>query len=218
MLVRPFGRRVASVSKRARVHKPGLCKRLCIKGLYTPPNLPAGVIAFPRWNPSATMAKFNPLYATANELQRLLAEGKLSSVDIIKTYLNQVRAFNPRLRAVIQTAPESLLICRAEALDSERQENNIRGPLHGIPILIKVYSTLLSMVQDIYVTLIFIFTIFYHGEPLLAALRKIRTTLTPIRLLEWVRLVALLPCFTPSQKQMQSSLNRSVQYQEMFQR
>ncbi|KAK5992138.1 putative amidase [Cladobotryum mycophilum] len=56
---------------------------------------------------------------------------------VSKAYLSQIKRHNDYLRAVINTAPESLLLERAHMLDEERKQGNIRGPLHGIPILIK---------------------------------------------------------------------------------
>src|SRR5690606_36173781 len=57
---------------------------------------------------------------------------------ITATYLDRIRTLDdngPKLNAVIATFPDAS--SRAHALDLERQAGRVRGPLHGIPILIK---------------------------------------------------------------------------------
>lgn len=96
--------------------------------------------------------KFIVLTATATDLQSLLHNGTLSSVEIVETYFEQIERHNKKgatLNAVISLAPLHVLRERAAALDMERavfldeqQHNgnaNTRslGPLHGIPILVK---------------------------------------------------------------------------------
>lgn len=84
------------------------------------------------------MALFDPLRATACDLQRLLEGGTISSFDIVQVYLRQIDFYGHRLHAVIQTTPVELLKKRTAELDDERKNGKIRGSLHGIPILIKV--------------------------------------------------------------------------------
>ena len=69
------------------------------------------------------------------ELQALMSSGMLSSVQLTTDYLGRIATFNPLLHAVIETNPDALAI--ALALDAERAAGNVRGPLHGIPILVK---------------------------------------------------------------------------------
>lgn len=78
------------------------------------------------------------LTATAEGLQQLLSSSAdVTSKDLVKIYLSQIKRYNDYLKAVISTAPESLLLERAGMLDEERRNGKLRGPLHGIPILIK---------------------------------------------------------------------------------
>lgn len=85
------------------------------------------------------MAKsIKPLEATVVELQSGLNAELYDSVHVVQVYLDQINKYNERLRAVIQTAPPELLLARAQALDQERKQGKIRGPLHGIPVLVKV--------------------------------------------------------------------------------
>src|SRR5437762_9502664 len=73
--------------------------------------------------------------ATIPELQALMNSGALTSVQLTTDYLNQIATFNPLLHAVIETNPDALAI--AKKLDTERHAGHLRGPLHGIPILVK---------------------------------------------------------------------------------
>ncbi len=72
------------------------------------------------------------------ELQEGLGSGKWSAVKLTQLYLARIDAIDrsgPTLRSVIETNPEALEI--AARLDEERRSGKVRGPLHGIPILIK---------------------------------------------------------------------------------
>jgi amidase len=76
--------------------------------------------------------------ASIDSLRRLLETGELSSLELTRLYLGRIEAMNlagPRLRAVIETNPDAPAI--AAALDTERRTRGPRGPLHGIPILLK---------------------------------------------------------------------------------
>ncbi|KAH9064494.1 amidase signature enzyme [Lactarius vividus] len=76
--------------------------------------------------------------ASITELPDGLQGGLFISVDLVKAYLAQIDEVNlkgPKLRAVIETNPRVLV--QATALDVERKEKGTRGPLHGIPILLK---------------------------------------------------------------------------------
>lgn len=75
---------------------------------------------------------------TAAELQERMGRGETSAREIASQYLSRIEAIDrsgPTLRSVIETNPEALAI--AESLDAERKAGKVRGPLHGIPILIK---------------------------------------------------------------------------------
>jgi amidase len=58
-----------------------------------------------------------------------------TSVDLIDTYLARIREVDHEFRSVVQVSPTA--IAAAQALDAERIAKGRRGPLHGIPILIK---------------------------------------------------------------------------------
>ena len=72
---------------------------------------------------------------TITELQSRLASGKLSAVKLTKKYLARISEIDGRVRSVLEVNPDALEIARA--LDRERKAKGPRGPLHGIPVLIK---------------------------------------------------------------------------------
>ena len=75
---------------------------------------------------------------TVLELQERMNSGELTARGIVETYLERIEKLDkhgPAINAVIELNPDAPAI--AEALDRERKTGRIRGPLHGIPILIK---------------------------------------------------------------------------------
>ena len=76
--------------------------------------------------------------ATIGELQAKMASGALTSRSIVEKYLARIAYVDrggPTLRAIIELNPDALAI--ADALDAERKSKGPRGPLHGIPVIIK---------------------------------------------------------------------------------
>ncbi len=76
--------------------------------------------------------------ATVHELQARMAAGELTSRGLCEAYLERIAAVDqagPTLRSVIEVNPDALAI--AQSLDAERTARGPRGPLHGIPVLIK---------------------------------------------------------------------------------
>ena len=69
------------------------------------------------------------------ELQALMASGQLSSRELTQGYLKRIKDLNGLLHAVIETNPQAVSI--AAHLDDDRKKGLLRGPLHGIPILVK---------------------------------------------------------------------------------
>lgn len=72
---------------------------------------------------------------TIPALQALLTSRELTSLELTLGYLERIAELNPLLRAVIETNPSAPAI--AARLDGERRRGAVRGPLHGIPILLK---------------------------------------------------------------------------------
>ena len=72
------------------------------------------------------------------ELARAMADGRLTAVALTRHFLDRIDALNqagPALNAVREINPAALDI--AEALDAQRRAGRVRGPLHGIPVLLK---------------------------------------------------------------------------------
>ena len=76
--------------------------------------------------------------ATIGQLRTAMSAGHLTSASITREYLRRIHDLDrngPKLNSVIELNPDALLL--ATALDRERKAHGPRGPLHGIPILIK---------------------------------------------------------------------------------
>jgi amidase len=75
---------------------------------------------------------------TIADLQKELSSGRLTARSITEKYLARIEAIDrhgPTLRSVVEVNPDALKM--ADVLDKERKETGVRGPLHGIPVLIK---------------------------------------------------------------------------------
>jgi amidase len=76
--------------------------------------------------------------ATIADLQSRMQSGRETARSLVEKYLARIDAVDrngPALQSVIETNPDALTI--ADRLDAERRSSGPRGPLHGIPILIK---------------------------------------------------------------------------------
>ena len=75
---------------------------------------------------------------TIADLQSAMASGKFTARSITEKYLARIEEIDkqgPAINSVIEINPDALAI--ADALDQERKVNHVRGPMHGIPVLIK---------------------------------------------------------------------------------
>lgn len=73
--------------------------------------------------------------ATFAQLQAAMSSSKVSSEQLTKAYLRRIEAIDPKLHAMLAVNGEAA--AEAAALDSERKQKGARGPLHGIPIVLK---------------------------------------------------------------------------------
>ncbi|MDM5279955.1 amidase family protein [Paenibacillus silvae] len=76
--------------------------------------------------------------ATIMDMQTAMAQGKLTSKELVQHYLDRIAKYDDQgvsLNAVLNLNPDALKI--AEQLDEERAAQGPRGPLHGIPVLVK---------------------------------------------------------------------------------
>ena len=88
--------------------------------------------------PLSTTPKFAYAEAGIADLQARLSAGRLTSRTLVLAYLSRIEAHDrrgPRLHSVIETNPDAVAI--AAELDRERKQGRPRGPLHGIPVLVK---------------------------------------------------------------------------------
>jgi amidase len=75
---------------------------------------------------------------TIDTLQEKMASGTYTARSIAELYLKRIDALDkkgPKLNAVIELNPEALAM--ADAMDKERKDGKVRGPMHGIPVLVK---------------------------------------------------------------------------------
>jgi len=73
--------------------------------------------------------------ATVSELQAAMSGGRLTARSLVEQYLRRIADIDKKLNSVIEIDPDALAV--ADRLDTERKAGKARGPLHGIPILIK---------------------------------------------------------------------------------
>ena len=101
--------------------------------------------SFPAANPpggseaqSSRLAEFDPAELPIAELSRAQADGRASAESLTRSYLHRIELYDrqgPKLGAVLAVNPEALAVARA--CDAECRAGKLRGPLHGIPILLK---------------------------------------------------------------------------------
>lgn len=87
---------------------------------------------------AAAVPAFELEEATIADLQKRMESGQDSARSLLEKYVGRIEALDrqgPRLRAVLEINPDALAI--AGGLDAERKAGKVRGPLHGIPLLLK---------------------------------------------------------------------------------
>lgn len=75
---------------------------------------------------------------TINEIQTAMNNGEITSKELVMYYLDRIAKYDqdgPRINSMLEINPEATFI--AEALDNERETKGVRGPLHGIPVVLK---------------------------------------------------------------------------------
>jgi len=101
---------------------------------------PASAVAEPAASPApeTSGAAFELEEATVADLQKRMSSGADTARTLAEKYIARIEAVDrqgPTLRAVLEINPDALSI--AAGLDAERKAGKVRGPLHGIPVLIK---------------------------------------------------------------------------------
>src|SRR5262245_39352457 len=97
----------------------------------------AGLLLAAQSRPPAASGEqpFTVVESSIREMQKAMAEGRVTAREIVRQYLTRIATYEDKLNAVIVVNPHA--IEEAEALDRERAEGRLRGPLHGIPIALK---------------------------------------------------------------------------------
>ena len=78
---------------------------------------------------------FTVVEASISDMQKALAEHRVTSRELVQQYLVRIGTYEDKLNAAITVNPKALE--EADALDRERAQKKIRGPLHGVPIALK---------------------------------------------------------------------------------
>lgn len=72
---------------------------------------------------------------TISDLQAKMKSGELSCERIVEKYIERIRAVDPKIKSIVEINPDAERL--AVELDRERKAGNLRGALHGIPVLLK---------------------------------------------------------------------------------
>lgn len=91
----------------------------------------------------ASVAGLNLQSATIPQLRKALTSGKTSSRALVQAYLDRIRAYDGHVNSIRALNPHALRI--AAKLDAARAAGRTRGPLHGIPVLLKDNINTLDM-------------------------------------------------------------------------
>ncbi|KAG9243091.1 amidase signature domain-containing protein [Calycina marina] len=102
---------------------------------YEFPVLQSGINANSGSFPMPSCNGFTLEEATIDSMQEALSTGQLTTVSLALCYLQRVYQVDPYIRGIMELNPDSLEI--AASLDLERKNGHVRGPLHGIPFLVK---------------------------------------------------------------------------------
>lgn len=89
-------------------------------------------------SPPPSYNDFSLLEMTISQMQEKMDSGTLTSEKIVQMYLDRIKTIDesgPKLNSVIEVNPDALEIARS--MDEERKQGTVRGPMHGIPVMIK---------------------------------------------------------------------------------
>jgi Asp-tRNA(Asn)/Glu-tRNA(Gln) amidotransferase A subunit family amidase len=97
--------------------------------------LSGGITSLLRQSALASRANFDFVEKSISELQAAMVSGELTSRQLTHGYIRRIQQLNPLINSVIELNPNAMAI--AAQLDVERRGGHVRGPLHGIPLLVK---------------------------------------------------------------------------------
>jgi amidase len=114
-------------------------RRLLVAALLlTLPGLPSGAVAKKPADCLGTVHGLDLQRVTVLDLQNAMAAHRLTSADLVTAYLNRIKTYDHgpgELNSIRALNPHAL--AQAKELDNERRHGHVRGPLHGIPVLLK---------------------------------------------------------------------------------
>lgn len=85
--------------------------------------------------PAPVLPPFSVFEASIPQMQEALAQGRVTSRELVTQYLVRIALYEDKLHAAITVNPKALE--EAATLDRERADHKLRGPLHGIPVAVK---------------------------------------------------------------------------------
>jgi len=112
-----------------------LTARRMLRGLSAAALLAAGCAGPMSPAGTRTATGFNVVETGIPELQKAMSDGRVTSRQLVVEYLTRIALYEDQMKAAITVNPDAL--AEAEALDRERAQGRVRGPLHGIPIALK---------------------------------------------------------------------------------
>jgi amidase len=151
----------------------------------------AGATAAPR-PPSAA---YRVAEKSIGDLRADLAAGRVTSVQLVQAYLRRIDRLDrhgPSLHSIIALNPDAL--AEARACDAERRKGHLRGPLHGIPIVVKDNIETADPVATTAGSLALAANVTHRDAPLVARLRAAGAViLAKANLSEWANMRSALP-------------------------
>src|SRR5580692_4346728 len=129
--------RSAAINRREFVVSGVVSGALAVAGSAIPRRADAASIA-PHAEPRSVPDDFPLAEITIDRLQQAMQSGQYTARAIAEQYLSRIDAMDqrgPSVNAIIELNPDALAI--ADTLDAERKAKGARGPMHGIPVLIK---------------------------------------------------------------------------------
>lgn len=97
--------------------------------------LASAALALPLASRAQTSASLDLEEMTIGAMQDAMRDGRLTARSLAEAYLARIATIDKSVNSIIELNPDALAI--ADALDAERKAGHVRGPMHGIPIVIK---------------------------------------------------------------------------------
>lgn len=126
------------MTRREFLHSAAVGVTLAAGGRFIAPNEPPRGPITPASALPESLQAFELNEITIGALEAGMREGRYTARSVTELYLRRIEGIDsggPRIRAVIELNPDALQI--AESLDRERAAGRVRGPLHGVPVMLK---------------------------------------------------------------------------------